>query len=110
MVAAPPAPVSPTAAPGAISRASELLPELREIFVFALETTVATQLADEPELASEARNIAAAVRTANTVKAMQALMASIKRLAYRLEFVAEDRSELRSGLIKLLQLRRMMRA
>ena len=102
--AAPPAPVSPTAAPGAISRASELLPELREIFVFALETTVATQLADEPELASEARNIAAAVRTANTVKAMQALMASIKRLAYRLEFVAEDRSELRSGLIKLLQL------
>jgi diguanylate cyclase len=35
---------------------------------------------------------------------MQELMASVKRLAYRLEFVAEDRSELRSGLIKLLQL------
>ena len=102
--ATPPAPVSPTAPPGAISRASELLPELREIFVFALETTVATQLDDEPELATEARSIANAVRSANTVKAMQELMASVKRLAYRLEFVAEDRSELRGGLIKLLQL------
>ena len=102
--ATPPAPVSPTATPGAISRASELLPELREIFVFALETTVATQLDDEPELATEARSIANAVRSANTVKAMQELMASVKRLAYRLEFVAEDRNELRGGLIKLLQL------
>ncbi len=36
--------------------------------------------------------------------AILALMASVKRLAYRLEFVAEDRSELRGGLIKLLQL------
>ena len=100
----PPAEASPVATPGAISRASELLPELREIFVFALETTVATQLADEPELATEARSIATAVRSATTVKAMQELMASVKRLAYRLEFVAEDRSELRGGLIKLLQL------
>ncbi len=100
----PPAEASPVATPGAISRASELLPELREIFVFALETTLATQLADEPELATEARSIATAVRSATTVKAMQDLMASVKRLAYRLEFVAEDRRELRGGLIKLLRL------
>lgn len=92
------------AAPAAVSRASELLPELRDIFVFALETTLTTQLGDEPELAAETRTIASAVRTANTVQAMQELMAAVKRLAYRLEFVSEDRSELRSGLIKLLQL------
>ncbi len=100
--AAPPA-SSPTS-PAAVSRASELLPELRDIFVFTLEATVATQLDDEPELATETRAIATAVRSANTLKGMQALMASVKRLAYRLEFVSEDRSELRGGLIKLLQL------
>jgi len=98
-----PAP-SPAATPTAVSRASELLPELRDIFVFTLEATIATQLDDEPELAAETRAIATAARSANTVKAMQELMASVKRLAYRLEFVSEDRSELRSGLIKLLQL------
>lgn len=96
----PPSSTSPTA----VSRASELLPELRDIFVFTLEATVATQLEDEPELAAETRAIATAVRSANTLKGMQELMASVKRLAYRLEFVAEDRSELRAGLIKLLQL------
>lgn len=100
----PTPPASPTVSPTAVSRASELLPELRDIFVFALEATVATQLDDEPELAAETRAIAAAVRSANTLKAMQELMASVKRLAYRLEFVSEDRSELRGGLIKLLQL------
>ena len=100
-----PSPTSPSTTPRvAASRASELLPELRDIFVFALETTVVTQLVDEPDLAAEARAIAAAVRSANTPKAMQELMAAVKRLAYRLEFVSEDRSELRGGLIKLLQL------
>jgi len=100
-----PSPTAPPVTPRlAASRASELLPELRDIFVFALETTVVTQLVDEPDLAAEARAIAAAVRSANTPKAMQELMAAVKRLAYRLEFVSEDRSELRGGLIKLLQL------
>ncbi|MFT3851018.1 MAG: diguanylate cyclase [Propionivibrio sp.] len=95
---------SSTKAPTAVSRASELLPELRDIFVFTLEMTIATQLEDEPELAAETRAIATAARSATTLKAMQELMASVKRLAYRLEFVSEDRTELRGGLIKLLQL------
>ncbi len=93
-----------TGAPVPVSRASELLPELRDLFVYTLEVAVITQLSDDPDLAAEAKAIAAAVRSANTLQAMQDVLAAIKRLAYRLEFVAEDRNELRAGLLKLLQL------
>ena len=86
------------------SRASELLPELRETFAYALEVAVIGQLKDEPALAAEARNLAVMVRNTNTLQAAQELLAAVKRLAYRLEFVAEDREELRSGLLKLLQI------
>lgn len=92
------------AAAQAGSRASELLAELRDLFAFALDTAVTTQLSDQPELAAETTRIAAEVRTANTVPAMQELLAALKRLAYRLEYLAEDRAELQNGLMKLLQL------
>jgi len=100
-----PPPAAPTTTtPLTASRASEILPELRELFAFTMEATIASQLADEPDLAAEARRIAASVRSLNSFQATQELMAAIKRLAYRLEFLAEDRNELRSGLLKLLQL------
>lgn len=98
------APPSPASSAAPISRASEVLPELRESFAFTLETIVATQLYDEPELAAEARALATAVRSTLAVKATEELLANLKRFAFRLEFLAEDRSELRAGLIKLLQL------
>ena len=88
----------------AISRASELLPELRDAFAFAMESTVVGQLADDPELAAEARNLVTMIRGATSLQATQDLLAAIKRFAYRLEFLAEDREELRAGLLKLLQL------
>lgn len=96
----------PTATPatGPLSRASELLPELRDIFAYTLETVVATQLDDEPELANQVKALAASARKASTIKAMNDLLAEIKRFAFRLEFLAEDRNELRTGLLKLLQL------
>ncbi|MFZ4537534.1 diguanylate cyclase [Propionivibrio sp.] len=87
-----------------VSRASELLPELRSLFAYTLEVVVATQLDDEPELAAQAKTLASAVRNASSVKVMDQLLADIKRFAFRLEFLAEDRNELRSGLLKLLQL------
>jgi diguanylate cyclase len=87
-----------------LSRASELLAEVREGFAFTLETILATQLGDEPELTRQAKTLAAAVRAATTLKMLDELMADIKRFAYRLEFVAEDRAELRSGTLNLLQL------
>ena len=97
-----PAQTSPAASTA--SRASELLPEMRDLFAYTLEVAVVTQLSDDPELAAEARAIASAVRSANSLQALQDLLAAVKRLAYRLEFIAEDRSELRAGLLKLLQL------
>ena len=87
-----------------VSRASELLPELREIFIFTLDTIVATQLNDQPELAAQAKAFASAARNAATLKALGELLDDIKRFAFRLEFVAEDRAELRGGILKLLQL------
>ena len=87
-----------------VSRASELLPEVRDLFVYTMESVVSTQLDDAPELATEARAIATAMRSAMSVQAMQEIQAAIKRFAFRLEFLSEDRKELRSGLLKLLQL------
>lgn len=100
----PPATAVPAAASAPVSRASELLPELRELFAYTLEVAVISQLADDPELAAEARAIASAVRGANSLHAMQEMLAAVKHLAYRLEFLVEDRGELRAGLLKLLQL------
>ncbi len=87
-----------------LSRASELLAEVREGFAFTLETILATQLGDEPDLAGQAKTLATSVRAAKTLKMLDDLMGDIKRFAYRLEFVAEDRAELRSGTLNLLQL------
>ena len=93
-----------TAAATPVSRASELLPELRSLFAYTLEVVVATQLDDEPELAGQAKALATAVRSTTTLKAMDELLAEVKRFAFRLEFLTEDRAELRAGLLKLLQL------
>ena len=95
---------APAAAPAPVSRASELLPELRSLFAYTLEVVVATQLDDDPELAGQAKALAAAVRSTTTLKAMDSLLSDVKRFAFRLEFLAEDRAELRAGLLKLLQL------
>ena len=101
-VSAPATPAVASTLP--VSRASELLPELRDLFVYTMDVIVSTQLADEPELAAEAQAIGGAVRAATTFKSMQGALASVKRFAFRLEFLAEDRRELRAGLLKLLQL------
>lgn len=77
---------------------------MRELFAYTLEVAVTTQLAEEPELAAEARGLAAAVRSATTPQALENLLTGIKRFTFRLELLAEDRAELRSGLLHLLQL------
>jgi diguanylate cyclase len=92
----------PATAPS--SRAGELLPELRDLFAFTLEVAIAAQLEDAPEMAAAAKKLAAAARSATSLNAIKELMANIKRFAFQLEFLAEDRNELRSGLLRLLQL------
>jgi len=93
---------TPSAAP--VSRASELLPQLRDLLAFALEHAVAAQIAEAPELAAQAKAIAVEVRKANTAKALDELLAELKRFAFRLELLADDRTELRNGLLHLLNL------
>ena len=93
-----------TASAVPVGRASELLPEVRELFAYTLEVVVAAQLDDDAELAAEVRSIAASVRRASSLPAMQEILAAIKRLTFRMEFLTEDREELRLGLLKLLQL------
>ncbi len=97
-------PESVAAAGAPPGRTGAQLTELRELFAFTLEAAVAAQLAEEPELAADARHLAAAVRSAGTPKAMETLLGNIKRFAFRLELLAEDRNELRTGLLQLLQL------
>ena len=99
-----PATTGTTGSAAPLSRSSELLPEVRELFAYTLEVVVAAQLDDDPELAAEARGMATAVRNATSVNAMRDIMASVKRFAFRLEFLSEDRRELQAGLLKLLQL------
>ena len=99
-----PAAIGATGSAAPLGRSSELLPEVRELFAYTLEVVVAAQLDDDAELAAEARGMATAVRNAISVNAMRDIMASVKRFAFRLEFLSEDRKELQAGLLKLLQL------
>ena len=78
--------------------------ELREMFAYALEVVIATQLADEPDLAANARDLAHKVRTTHSPAAMEGLASALKHFAFRLELLADDRQELQNGLLGLLQL------
>jgi diguanylate cyclase len=99
------APVSPPAASDpSPSRASEVLYELREAFAFTLENILASLLEDAPGTAAQVRTFAVTARGVATLKAVQALLADIRRFAFSLEFVTEDRAELHAGLLRLLQL------
>ncbi|MDR2508140.1 MAG: GGDEF domain-containing protein [Candidatus Accumulibacter sp.] len=86
-----------------LSATENLTPDFRDMLAYALEVMLIAQISNEPDLAEEAREIARFVRSADTFKAAQDILASIKRLAFRLEFLAEDRNELRESLLRLLR-------
>ena len=94
--------VAATTAPASADNA--LVGELRELFAFTLETAVATQLVESPQLVEEARTLASAVRRAQDTKALKKLLDKLKQFAFRLELLADDQLELRTGLLHLLQL------
>ncbi|MCL2829599.1 MAG: diguanylate cyclase [Betaproteobacteria bacterium] len=83
---------------------AELAPKLRELFSFTLEEAVASQLLELPDLIEETRRLARAIREADNPDALNHLLSDLKRLAYRLELLADERAELRAGLIHLLRL------
>jgi len=83
---------------------SELLPELRELFAFTLETAIATQLVESPLLASDAKILANDIRSAVRSEQLQEFLTRLKRFAFKLELLAEDQTELRQSLLGLLRL------
>ena len=103
-IAATQTPIPAAATTLVVSRASELLPELRDLLAFALEHAVSAQIAEAPELAAQAKELATAARKANSTKAVEELLVELKRFVFRLELLADDRAELRQGLLHLLQL------
>lgn len=90
-----------TASPAA---ASDLLPELRELFAFTLETAIATQLLESPQLSTDAKVLANDIRTAVSPAQLQEFLTRLKRFAFKLELLAEDQAELRHSLLNLLRL------
>lgn len=94
----------PKPAAQAPSRPSDLLPEIKELFAFTLETAIATQLMESPQLSSDAKALADDIRKAIRVDELQSILARLKRFAFKLELLAEDRAELRQSLLNLLRL------
>jgi diguanylate cyclase len=82
----------------------DLLPELRELFAFTLETAIATQLIESPQLSNDAKLLAADIRGASKLEQLQDFLVRLKRFAFKLELLAEDQAELRRSLLSLLRL------
>lgn len=83
---------------------AELLPEVRELFAFTLESAIATQLLESPQLSSDAKVLAKEIRKAISLDELQSILGKLKRFAFKLELLAEDQSELRQSLLNLLRL------
>lgn len=88
----------------ATTKGAELLPELRELFAYTLETAIATQLLEAPQLSQDARILANDIRQAATSEALQEFLGRLKRFAFKLDLLAEDNAELRKSLLRLLRL------
>ena len=82
----------------------ELLPQLRELFAFTLETAIATQLIARPQLSNDAKLLASSIRQARKPEQLEEILAKLKRFAFKLELLVEDQNELRHSLLSLLRL------
>lgn len=94
---------APAPAPSA-SKEGELLPEVREIFAYTLETAIANQLVEAPQLSSDARLLAGDIRKVSNSRELQEFLTKLKRFAFKLELLSEDQAELRRSLLGLLRL------
>lgn len=86
------------------SKAADLLPELRELLAYTLESCIAPVLVEQPRLAKEAETLAQDLRKAVALKQLQGAQATLKRFAFKLALAIEDQTELRASLLKLLRL------
>src|SRR5574343_197178 len=90
--------------PGAGNNPHRLLGELRELFAFTLETAIATQLHEDPQLTEDAKKLAKDIRKARAPEELEAFLARLKRFGFKRELLAEDHAELRASLLGLLRL------
>jgi diguanylate cyclase len=79
-------------------------PELQQLLAQIIDNTLSVLLADAPELAAQAQALSAEIRAAHSAEQVAAFVAKLKKLSYRLQFVAEDQIELRTALTHLLHL------
>ncbi len=98
-----PAPAAESTPANATPSAS-LLPELRELFAYTLETAMTTQLIESPSLSVAAKELANDIRSARTPAQLKEFLTRLKRFSFKLELLAEDRAELRNSLLGLLRL------
>lgn len=78
--------------------------ELQELIAQLLENSIEMLLVDTPDLAEEATRLAAEIRGAYTAAAIASFTTRMKKFSYRLQFVTEDQTELKTALLHLLQL------
>jgi diguanylate cyclase len=78
--------------------------ELQELLAQVLENTVGVLLAETPDLGEEAGKLVTEIRAARNGEQLAALAGRLKKLGYRLQFIAEDQTELRAALLHLLHL------
>jgi diguanylate cyclase len=78
--------------------------ELQELLATLIDDGLGTVLGEAPDLTREATSLAADIRAAQTAEQLDACTGRLKKLSYRLQFVAEDQVELRGALVHLLQL------
>ena len=76
----------------------------RELCATLLQNTVGALLTDSQPLTEEAGKLAAEIRVSVTADQLGEVMAKAKKFSYRVNFVAEDQTEVRATLQKLLQL------
>jgi diguanylate cyclase len=92
--------------PGAVA-ATEIGPanaELQELLAQLIDNTLSILLADTPDLSTEAAALATEIRAARSADQIASFTGKLKKLSYRLQFVAEDQAELRTALLHVLHL------
>ena len=106
-VSKPPQPAAAASAPGSpvsIPPPPGLNGELQELIAQLLENSIEILLVDTPDLAEEAKRLAAEIRALSSLAALVGFTARMKKFSYRLQFVTEDQTELKKALLHLLHL------
>lgn len=101
-----PAPLTQTviSTPATSAQEISLSNDFRDLLAFTLQYCITPVLAEHPRLAKDSTILAEQIRKAALPKDITDIQAKLKRLAFKLELNTEDQAELRSSLLKLIQL------